>query len=96
MTPRTGCESESTLHVRVQPKSSSNRVVLEDAGRVRIAVTAPPADGAANQAVCQLIAKSLGIAKSRVRVMRGTRSREKVIHVDGLAEEEALRRLSAI
>jgi len=95
MTSRTGCDSNATLRIRVQPKSSSDRLVVDDLGRVRISVTAPPADGAANRAVCVLLAKRLGLAKSKVSIKSGMRSRDKVIYLEGLGAEEAVRRLSA-
>lgn len=90
-----GGDSGATIHVRVQPKSSTNRLVVEDSGRIRVAVTAPPVDDAANRAVCVLLAKCLGLSKSSVSVKSGMHSRNKVIHVNGLGEEEAMRRLSA-
>jgi hypothetical protein len=95
MTAHMGGDSSATLRIRVQPKSSSNRLTVDDVGHVRIAVTAPPADGAANRAVCVLVAKCLGLAKSSVFVRSGLRSRDKVIQVHGLGEDEAMRRLAA-
>ena len=95
MTSRMVADSGITLQVRVQPKSSSDRLVVEETGRVRVAVTAAPVEDAANRAVCALLAKCLGLAKSNVRVKSGMHSRNKVILVNGLGEEEAMRRLSA-
>lgn len=83
------------LSIRVQRKAAADRIILEEDGRVRVAVTAPPADGAANKAVCVVLAKHLGLAKSKVSVRSGLRSRDKVIQVNGLGEDEAMRRLSA-
>jgi uncharacterized protein YggU (UPF0235/DUF167 family) len=54
-------------------------------------VTAPPVEGKANAALCRLIAKRAGVAKGRVSVIRGARSRDKLIRVDGVGET-ALRR----
>lgn len=95
MTSAGGRGDGAQLKIRVQPKAASNRVVLDEAGGIRIAVTAPPADGEANRAVCAVLAKHLGLAKSSVRVERGLRSRDKVIQIIGLGESEVLRRLSA-
>jgi uncharacterized protein len=53
-------------------------------------VTAPPADGRANEALCRLIAERAGVARGRVSVARGLRSRDKVVAVEGL-EPRALR-----
>ena len=56
-------------------------------------VTAPPVDGRANRALCRLIAKRIGIAPSKVRVVQGEKSRDKVVEVEGVsaaAIEQAL------
>ena len=46
-------------------------------------VAAPPADNAANTALCELIAKQLGVPKTSVRIERGAASRHKTVHVSG-------------
>ena len=53
-------------------------------------MTAPPVEGAANDALCRLVAKAAGVAPSRVSVVRGQRGRQKVVRVDGV-DEAALR-----
>lgn len=58
-------------------------------------VSAPPVDGKANKALRRLVAKRLGVAPSRVTLVRGERSREKLLEVEGLEREEALSRLAA-
>jgi uncharacterized protein YggU (UPF0235/DUF167 family) len=57
---------------------------------VLIRVTAPPVDGKANDALCRLIAKTAGVAPSRVSVIRGHTARDKVVRVQDV-EEPALR-----
>lgn len=56
-------------------------------GCVKIRVSAPPAEGAANSAVVEFIAGTLKVAKSRVRVVSGTSSRRKVLEIDGVAAD---------
>ena len=56
-----------------------------------IRVTAPPVDGKANAALCAFVARAAGVPPSRVSVVRGQTSRDKVVRVDG-ADEMALRR----
>jgi hypothetical protein len=51
-------------------------------------VTAAPVDGKANKALCKLIAKRVGVAPSRVGVVRGEKSREKVVRVTGMTQAE--------
>jgi len=65
-------------------------VVGEREGAVVIRVTAPPVDGRANEALCRLVAKHAGIARSRVRVIRGHTAREKTLDVEGV-DQAALR-----
>lgn len=77
-------DGDTVLRVRVQPRASRNELRAEADGRIRVALTAPPADGAANEALVAFIAKSLGIAKSRVTLIHGERGREKSLRIEGL------------
>jgi uncharacterized protein len=79
------------LLVRLQPRARRDEVVGERAGAIVIRVTAPPVDGKANAALCALIARAAGVPPSRVSVVRGQSSRDKVVRVEG-GEEMALRR----
>ncbi|MBF0195680.1 MAG: YggU family protein [Magnetococcales bacterium] len=71
------------LAVRVQPRSSRAKVIGMHGDLVKIALTSPPVDGAANKALCQLIAKEFGVAKARVIIVRGHKAREKQVCVQG-------------
>lgn len=68
------------LRVRVTPGARTESIAIVD-GAVQVKVRAKPQDGAANTAVEGLVAKALGIPKSRCRVLRGATSREKVLAV---------------
>lgn len=72
---------ETMLTVRVTPKASRNSVAEED-GVIRVSVTAPASDGQANAAVAQHLAKALGVAKSRLTLVHGQKSRDKVFRLD--------------
>jgi uncharacterized protein len=76
--------------VRLTPRASRERLVAGADGAYAAHVTAPPVEGAANDALCRLVAKAAGVAPSRVTVVRGHRSRRKVVRVDGV-DEAALR-----
>ncbi|MCW5940769.1 MAG: DUF167 domain-containing protein [Fimbriimonadaceae bacterium] len=80
--------------VRVTPRSSRNRVEA-DGDTVRVWVNAAPTDGEANAAVCELLAKALGVPKSSVSVVRGQTSRSKRLRVDGVPDQELRHRLGA-
>jgi hypothetical protein len=60
-----------------------------------VRVTAPPVDGRANEALCRLLAKRAGVARGRVTVVRGERSRDKLVRIEGLGEPELRRALSS-
>ena len=63
------------------PRASRNAVLLDD-GAIRVTVTTVPEDGKANAAVVKLLAKALGVAKSRLVLVRGATSRDKVFRLD--------------
>ena len=83
------------IRVRLQPRASSSRITGEKDGVIQVRVTAPPVDGEANAALEKLVAKKLGIAKSKVEVVKGETSREKLLEIDGLGEADARRMLLA-
>jgi len=82
-----------TIKVRVQPKSSRNQVDGFQDGALRVRVTAAPTEGQANAAVIALLAKTLGVSKSRLEIIRGYSSRDKVVSVDTLTDQEVRRKL---
>jgi uncharacterized protein (TIGR00251 family) len=81
------------VDVRVIPRARRDEIGGMRDGALVVRVTAPPVDDAANRAVVKLIAKRAGVARSRVRVARGKRSRDKRIEID--AGQDALARLTA-
>ena len=83
------------INVKVQPRAKRNEVKVEG-GRLRVRVTAPPEGGKANEAVVALLAKNLGVPKGSVAIVRGHRSRDKVVDVDGFTVDEALSRLEGL
>ena len=86
-------QTGAILKVRVQPKASSNRVVGYHGDTLRVQVTALPQDGKANAAVVALLAETLGVPKSRVRIVRGHTARDKVVTVGSLTVAEVERRI---
>lgn len=81
------------IKVRLQTRARRNAILEERDDVVRVSVAAAPVDGQANAALCKLIAKRAGVARGRVSVIRGERSRDKVVHVDGLTQVELRRAL---
>ena len=74
------------LAIRLQPRARRDEVVGERAGAIVIRVTAPPVDGKANAALCAFVARAAGVSRSRVEVVRGQTSRDKVVRVAGVSE----------
>ena len=72
-----------TFEVRVAPRASRNGIIGVHEGALKVALTAPPVDGAANDALRKLVAKTLGVSKSAVHIVRGERARSKVLRVRG-------------
>lgn len=71
----------TTFALRVTPKAARNRIVEVD-GALRVYVTSVPEDGKANAAVVNLLAKALGVPKSRLTLLRGHTSRCKLFQLD--------------
>ena len=59
------------IDILVQPRSSKGRVAGVHGNELKVAITAPPVEGRANRALAELLAKLLGVAKSRVAIVRG-------------------------
>jgi uncharacterized protein (TIGR00251 family) len=72
----------------VQPRASVERLEGVHGDRLRLRVTAPPVEGAANIACTALLAKVLGIRRFQVRLQAGEKSRDKVFHIIGLTSAE--------
>jgi uncharacterized protein (TIGR00251 family) len=79
------------IPVRVQPRARQDEIAGERNGVLVVRVTAPPVEGRANDAARKLLARRLGVPSSRVNVVRGASSRDKLINVEGM-DAEALRR----
>ena len=79
-------ESEDgvTLKVRVQPRASRDALGGERAGALVVRLTAPPVEGAANEALVRFLGKALAVAPSAVRIVGGATGRNKVVAVAGL------------
>ena len=70
--------------VHVQPRASRCEICGPKDGELRLRLTSPPVEDAANKQCVELIAKALGVAKSRVTIKAGAKSRHKVVRVEGV------------
>ena len=83
-----------SLRVRVVPRAARNTIARDPSGGLRVHLSAPPAEGAANRALIELFAARLRVPKRAVTIVRGERSRDKQVVVDGVSPAEVERRLS--
>lgn len=91
----------ANLPIRLQPGAAVDRIEGWEAdpeGRrvLKVRVRARPIDGEANDALIRLLAKSLGVSRSSVTVVRGGQSRSKMVVVDGLDDETLGARIAEI
>jgi hypothetical protein len=82
-----------TMRVYVAPRASANKILGEHDGALKVALTAPPVDGAANKALVEFLAKTLGVPRSAVTLTAGHTSRKKTVEIAGIAPEEIVNRL---
>ncbi|MGC8839196.1 MAG: DUF167 domain-containing protein [Anaerolineae bacterium] len=81
------------FRVRVVPRASRDEVAGLQGEALRVRLTAPPVEGAANRALVDFLARQLGVRRSQVHILAGEASRDKVVAVEGLTAEEARARL---
>ena len=85
-----------SLAIKLQPRASSDEIGEPVGDELRIRVTAPPVDSAANEALLRLLAEALDCPRGNVELIRGNTSRRKVVKVHGVTVESVLARLRAL
>lgn len=76
------------LAIKLQPRASANEIGEALGDELKIKVTAPPVDSAANESLLKFLAGHLGCAKNRVELLRGHTSRHKTVKLHGFGPEE--------
>ncbi|MEA3465455.1 MAG: DUF167 domain-containing protein [Thermodesulfobacteriota bacterium] len=84
------------LAIMVQPRASKNQLCGVQGQELKVRLTSPPVDGAANKLCREYFAKLLGCSKSRVSLQRGHKSRHKRLLVEGLSCAEVLQVLNGL
>ncbi|MEI6198139.1 MAG: DUF167 domain-containing protein [Verrucomicrobiota bacterium] len=82
------------LSVKLQPRASKNEICAPLGDELKIKVTAPPVDAAANHALVEFLADQLDCSRGRVELIRGHTSRHKTILLHGFKPEEILPKFS--
>jgi len=88
-------EPVAKLSVRVTPRASTNAATGYVDGLLTIRLTAPPVEGAANEACCAFVAGLLGVGKSQVSVSGGAHNRNKVLAIRGLTPSQVQEALAS-
>jgi len=81
------------LSVKLQPRASSNEILEPLGGELRIKVTAPPVDAAANEALIRLLADRLDCPRNKIELLRGHTSRHKTVCIHAMTAQAALEKL---
>ncbi len=81
------------IDVLVKPRASKDSIEGWKEGALIIRLSAPPVEGSANRALVKLLAGKIGIAKGKVRIVSGERSRTKVVEIEGVSAGELKERL---
>jgi uncharacterized protein len=84
------------LPVRAQPGARKSAILGEHAGALKVAVTAPPEDGRANQALVKTLRDALELKRSQIEILSGMTSRDKRFLVRGVKAQELLARLALV
>ena len=93
--PPASLEPKARISLRVQPKASKDRIISKTEEGWKIALTAPPVDGKANQACLAFLSKLLHVPRASIHIVRGETSRQKLVEVNGLSLSEVEERLRA-
>lgn len=89
-------EDSVAFSVRVAPRASRARAMGVHDGALKLALTKPPVDGAANAALIKLLSKALGVSKGRVRIAHGEHARLKHVVIDTDTPKEVASRLRSL
>ena len=90
----TEADGAITFDVQVVPRASRERLGPVHGDRLKVQLTAPPVDGAANDALVQLLAKALGRPRAAVAIVRGQTGRKKTVRVAGATRDALLHRIA--
>jgi uncharacterized protein len=82
------------LAIKLQPRASRQKILGVHGSELRMSVTAPPVDAAANRALIEFLGELLQVSRSQIELIRGQTSRHKTVRIKGLSPEKILERLN--
>ncbi len=90
-------ETQAGLTVRIHalPRAKFSEIAGLHNGALKVKITAPPVDDAANRAIIEFFSKLLGISRSSLKLLAGNKSREKILQIQGVSRSDFLARLPA-
>lgn len=86
-------EAEATITVQVIPRAHRSEIVGVQGGALKVRISAPPVEGAANETLIEFLANTLGLRKRDIELLSGERSRRKRLRIRGLGAESIAARL---
>jgi len=87
--------NEARVALLVHPNAARNEVSGFSEGVLRVKIAAPPTRGRANKELTAFLSQLLSVGKSSIKIIRGHTSRNKLITISGLSQEEVRQRLSS-
>ena len=84
---------KAEISVRVHPNAARNEVTGVIDGIYQVRVSAPPVKGKANKELIAFLSRLLGVSKSQIDIIKGHTTRNKLIVIDGLSQEDIMKRL---
>ena len=89
-------EKVSNLNIHLQPNTKINQILCFKENVLQVKVTSVPQKGEANKALIHLLSKRLSISKSSLTIIRGHTTRNKVIEIHGLSQQELIEKLTKV
>src|SRR3569833_2023483 len=87
---------EVWLSIKLQPRASVNAIGDVMGNELRVKVTAPPVDSAANEALIRFLAETLDCARNKIELVRGQTSRHKTVRLLGMSAEDVAKRIAEV
>ena len=90
------CEGGIQFAAFIQPRSANNKICGLHDEQLKIRVTSPPVDDAANKMCVKFLAKSLNISPHQIVILSGQQGRKKIIRIEGIGTSEFLKKIPSI
>ena len=84
-------KNEAIIDIIVSPRSFKSEIVVDERSNIKAFLSSPPIDGKANTECIKLFSKKIGIAKSRIKIVKGFKGREKRIVIRGMSIEDVMK-----